>query len=509
MKRKTELRVCPREWARLKDSIQTATESDGLPAIYSARATDLVAAILYDSRGSAANGRKWLDGETVVRLPANYFAKVFKNNAAARRMKKLLVDSGVIVQDGSWSNFEDKEHWADGYAVDYHPKTPPDRWITIRFPSSASILETALVRLRTVKADLLLHRDSSKVLHVDKKRLTADARSGKVDADDLAQFVGTVKKYPSLLDCYQIGAEGDRREYTPLTMVSKSLLGYIVDDSGNGLREVADLHSSFALTIPFALTATRPVWRGGKLVDMDGFTDLSFRSVLDSLYQGRVLKIDGRLVENPASDLYGKIIRHVEAKEPGTNLFHGCRSRAEKRERVKKEVQATLFAQEKEVKKWKTLKTAAVRELKNQIPVSKGKLYHERRARLRLAIMDFFESNGRDFPFSRFWQVMRSMVDPATGKHTPCFQLMTQGEAVLMRYVETRLANDYGFGDLTFYRKHDALLACVPPGRLPDDWNLRIDSIVFRILSALVAESTATTNNCQRLFDIAKAKGLI
>ena len=96
MKRKTELRVCPREWARLKDSIQTATESDGLPAIYAARATDLVAAILYDSRGSTANGRKWLDGETVVRLPANYFAKVFKNNAAARRMKKLLVDSGVI-----------------------------------------------------------------------------------------------------------------------------------------------------------------------------------------------------------------------------------------------------------------------------------------------------------------------------------------------------------------------------------------------------------------------------
>ncbi len=463
---KTKILVDPVEWGRITTAIQATFDAAGLSRLYAARAVDACAAILYDCRFSTARGRKGFN-RACVQLESAWFQSRFKSRGVASKAKAALIASGVLLEDQSWSApnlHHPRGTWTQSYAIDYSPRSA--RRVEVWFPSAASILEGALAGLKGVsnRLDFTGERDELReLLRVDKRRLTADARAGKVDPVQLAQFVSVLRKYPSLASCEGIGEDGDERLYSPLTMIAKPLLPYLVNEYGVALREVLDLHASFlfSLHFAFALEGSAPL------------ADGNFASLVRRFYQGRNIRVRGKWIADPSKDLYSLIANGIETADRGTNLFAACRSAADKRKLVKGEVLAAVFATDSQLKKWKTLKAAAIKEAKTKTKVSRGKLFFERQARMRLAICDFFAAE-----FPAFFRALREYAvsprketyrrggktfDRETFHKTPLFHALTRGEKILMQYAVAQLQTRFGFGGKTFYRKHDALLACVPP----------------------------------------------
>lgn len=482
---KTKILVDPVEWGRITAAIQAAFDAAGLSRLYASRAVDACAAILYDCRFSTARGRKGFN-LPCVQLESGWFQSCFKSRGVASKAKAALVACGVLLEDESWSapNLKHPQGtWAQSYAIDYSPRSA--RRVEVWFPSAASILEGALAGLKGVsnRLDFTGERDELReLLRVDKRRLTADARAGKVDPVQLAQFVSILRKYPSLADCEGIGEDGDARLYSPLTMIAKPLLPYLVNEYGVALREVLDLHASFlfSLHFAFALEGSAPL------------ADGNFASLVRRFYQGRNVRVRGKWTVDPCKDLYSLIANHIETADRGTNLFAGCRSAADKRKLVKGEVLAAVFATDSQLARWKTLKAAAIKEAKRKQRVSRGKLYFERQARMRLAICDFFAAE-----FPAFFRALRAYAvaprketyrrggktfDRETFHKTPLFHALTRGEKILMQYAVAQLQSRFGFGGVTFYRKHDALLACVPP---VEDSDIVADRLAESILASV------------------------
>lgn len=485
---KTKILVDPVEWGRITAAIEAAFDKAGLSRLYASRAVDACASIIYDCRFSTARGRKGFN-RACVQLESGWFQSRFKSRGVASKAKAALIASGVLLEDESWSApnlHHPRGTWTQSYAIDYSPRSA--RRVEVWFPSAASILEGALAGLKGVsnRLDFTGERDELReLLRVDKRRLTADARAGKVDPVQLAQFVSILRKYPSLASCEGIGEEGDARVYSPLTMIAKPLLPYLVNQYGVALREVLDLHASFlfSLHFAFALESSAPL------------ADGNFASLVRRFYQGRNVRLRGKWTVDPCKDLYSLIANHIETADRGTNLFAGCRSAADKRKLVKGEVLAAVFATDSQIARWRTLKAAAIKEAKTKTRVSRGKVYFERQARMRLAICDFFAAE-----FPAFFRALREYAvsprketyrrggktfDRETFHKTPLFHALTRGEKILMQYAVAQLQTRFGFGGKTFYRKHDALLACVPP---VEDSDIVADRLAESILASVADE---------------------
>lgn len=452
---KTKLLVDRTEWERIETAIRSAFKEEGISSLYAARALDIVASIIYDCKGSQNYGKNGFNRRATHRS-REFFKRLFRDPNKSAKAKKILEHIGILLEDESWcaNNLDHPDGtWTISYAVDYNPKNPET--YAVWFPSNASIIENAISKLRTVAKELDYDTSHKEKLHIDKAGITAAVRAGEIDPDDFATFVSAFKKYPDLKSCKSIGHENDKRMYTPLAMIRKELLRFVLNENGVSVKEIADIHSSFIVSILFATGNTS-----------------RFLSVVRSIYDDRWYRKDGHDVQNTLCDLYNRILNHIETEDRNTNLFYGATSQKEKRDEIKKFCQAVIFASDAERKKWDSLKNRAFEEMKTHTRVSKFVYAMERAARIKCAIQDYFQKNEPDF-----WEAVMTAeeiedlivyetedgrtIRRKKAKKTPLFWTMTQGEEVLMAYIRSQLIKRFGFSGISTYRKHDAILACV------------------------------------------------
>lgn len=478
---KTKLLVDRTEWERIETTIRSAFKEEGISSLYAARALDIVASIIYDCRGSENYGRKGFNRRATHRS-VGFFKSMYRDPKVASVAKKILESNGILLEDESWcaDNLDHPDGtWTISYAVDYHP-TNPETFV-VWFPSAASIIENAIAKLKTVKKELDYDTAHKELLHIDKAGITAAVRAGEIDPDDFATFVSSFKKYPDLASCKSIGHENDRRIYTPMTMIRKELLRFVLNDKGVSLKEICDIHSSFFVSILFANSNTA-----------------RFRNAVQRIYGDRWFKRDGADVQNTLADLYNIILNHIETEDRNNNLFAECASQKEKRDIIKKNCQAVIFASDAERRKWDSLKKRAFEEMKEHRKVSKFVYALERSARIKCAIQDYFQKNEPEF-----WNIVMEAeeiedyiwYDTEDGKtirrkkakKTPLFWTMTKGEEVLMAYIRSQLIKKFGMAGVSTYRKHDAILACVETAPTEAQSDTTVGTILMGI------------DDCQRL----------
>lgn len=472
----TELKVCPKEWARITETITASFDLAGLSRIYTARAIDAVASIIYDSRSASQRGHKFLDH--CIHLPAEWFQNVFRNKGGVTaKCKKTLEFCGVLLSDESWcaENLNHPEGvWCDAYAIDYRPQGPET--FTVWFPSASSLIENAVATLKKVKGELALDKKGRQTLTIDKAGLLAAARRGEIDAEDFASAVAIFKKYPTLDKCRDIGDPEDHRLYTPLSLVANNVLPFIhFADTGESIQEALDIHSSVVVCLTFAaiIEKMKPVYdKDGVLVTMP--CDRIFRHVVKSIYEGRWSKIDGKWHKWESKDLYMSIYREITEREPATNLFYGLR-KDEIRDRIKEEFMAAVFANKTDVKRWESSARAAMVAMRTGKRVSKGAMYHQRKVRLRLAIREYLKKNyPLMFHFAENYDTVQAVGKKGhiREKKTPLYYAMTRAEEILMTYLQARYERSFG---VVAYRKHDALLAAAEPmcEADADNWTFR------------------------------------
>ena len=486
---KTKLEVDPVEWKRIVATIHEAFDKEGMSRLYAERAIDATASIIYDTQSATFTGRKGFN-RPAVSHDADWWESIFKKTVNARKAKKILIGCGILLEDESWCA-ENLNHpdgpWCMSYAIDYRPRSKER--IAVWFPSASSIIETALSRLSRMKNEF--HWTIGKeILHVDKKQLVEDCRKGLVDAQSLATFVGVLKKYPTLLECEFLGEPMDRRIYTPLAMVNKSMLKYFKNEKGFPcfMQEVVDLHSGFLFSLMMAFVADGKMGVG------------NFSSLVEDFYDNRNVFLADRGIwySDPYRDFYHRVVNHIETEDRGTNVFHDCQNEKEKRDKVKAFVMSCVFATEGERKKWRTMRANAFRRMRTNQRVSKAVVARENEARFKLDICSYFEKKH-----PMFWKLVteyetvgktstcKNGTERTTMHKTPLYWAMTRGEKIIMDYV-AGYAKMWNFLDgCTIYRKHDALLAVCRP--LPDDWHYRADLNMGFLLKKMAFEMETGT----------------
>ena len=506
------VKCCPDWYAKTSEQIKTLFKKNCIKSKKQIdRAVDVVMFILRAQTIKKCGETAWMyrnkKNDQWVNISYAWLTKrFFHSKTACVKTLKILRDAKILLTDHSWVNVpktdEEKalagwtwnskkqgpepENRPQGWLVNYHPKTSPDKWINIPVNYDTNEL-LDMIRQKAEEVGEIDAGQDDMPLYLDIPAILQCLTNGTIEPTQTLRDIGLCKKYATR-DSWQnpppkLNKDGtlkakqrrptDKREYHAVSMVSKTFLYNCITGKkgtkyeGTHIKEVCDLHTGVIPSILLAeIVRTKEIaarLSGGSTSSIPTYKDLKpLFDALEHLQSHRVkIQPDGSMIVTRDGDVYMDAVKEIEdrVKTDPTyksylgDFFSNCKTEDDKRELVKPYFLMTSYIDEETREKRRCL---SLRPPKSISKLKKGRRFQ--RVVDAMICTLFFEMLQREYPeFSKI--VSKTYVTKE--QKTEQYDQMSKGEAWLIRIVSNYLRRKYG---IICIRKHDALVTLVDPG---------------------------------------------